>query len=44
MLGMVLLSVDLFVFLQILRTLKGLFADLANMGLKWRMDCEARAG
>ena len=34
-----LLSVDLFMFLQILRTLEGFLADLANMGLEWRVDC-----
>lgn len=44
MLGMMLLGVDLFVFLQILRTFEGLLADLANMGLEWRVHCQASQG
>jgi hypothetical protein len=40
-LSMVLLSVYLFVFLQILRTFEGLLADLADMGLEGCMDCGA---
>ena len=44
MLGMVLLGVDLFVFLQILGTFEGLLADLANMGFEWRVDCQASKG
>jgi hypothetical protein len=39
-LGMVLLGVDLFVFLQILRTFKRLLAYLANMRFERRMDSE----
>jgi len=39
-LGVVLLGVDLFVFLQILRTFERLLADLANVGLERRMDCQ----
>jgi hypothetical protein len=38
-LGMVLLGVDLFVFLQILRTFKRLLAYLANMRFERRVDC-----
>ena len=34
-------SVDLFVFLQILRTFESLLADFANMRLEWCMDCAA---
>ena len=34
-----LLGVDLFVFLKILRTFERLLADLANVGLERRMDC-----
>ena len=41
MLSVVLLSVNLFVFLQILRTFEGLLADLTNMGFEWRVDCQA---
>lgn len=39
MLSVMLFSVDLFVFLQILRTFEGLLADFANMGLERCMDC-----
>ena len=38
-LGVVFLGVDLFMFLQILRTFERLLADLANMRLERRMDC-----
>lgn len=44
MLSVVLLSVDLFVFLQVLRTFEGLLADLTNVGLEWRVDCQASTG
>jgi len=37
-LGVVLLGVDLFVFLEILRTFERLLADLANMRFERRMD------
>ena len=40
-LGMMLLSMDLFMFLQILRTFEGLATDLAIMGFEWRMNCQA---
>jgi hypothetical protein len=40
-LNMMLLSMDLFVFLQILRTFEGLATDLAIMRLEWRMNCQA---
>ena len=40
MLGVVLLSMDLFVFLQILGTFEGLLANLTNMRLEWRMNCQ----
>jgi hypothetical protein len=43
-LGMMLFGVDLFMFLQILRTLERLLAYLANMWFEWRMDCQAREG
>jgi hypothetical protein len=43
-LGVVFLGVDLFVFLQILRTFEGLLADLANMGLEWCVNCQASTG
>jgi hypothetical protein len=38
-LDMVLLGVDLFVFLQVLRTFERLLADLTNMRLERGMDC-----
>ena len=38
-LSVMFLSVDLFVFLKILRTFERLLADLANMRLERRMDC-----
>lgn len=38
MLSMVLLGVDLFVFLEILRTLERFLANLADMGFQRSMD------
>ena len=38
-LGVMFLGVDLFVFLQVLRTFERLLADLANMRFERRVDC-----
>jgi len=43
-LGVMFLCVDLFVFLQILRTLERLLADLANMRFERCMDCQVMEG
>ena len=43
-LGVMLLSMDLFVLLQILRSFERLLADLANVRFEWCMDCQVSTG